>query len=300
MSPLVERLAEAIIAHARETGLPKGSALREQVLAERLRVSRSPVRAALALLETRGIVERVPNRGCFLRRAASSLRKPMSSSRVDQDADYVRIAEDRLTGRLPERISEAALMRRFGLNRSRVVMLLGRMAQEGWAERLPGHGWRFLPLLDTATAYEAGYRFRAAIEPAALLLPGFRADPSALARLRQEQEMLLAGGVRSLTLSELFRINAGFHETLVDFGGNAFFSDAIRRVNRLRRLVEYRTFADATRLIAQGREHLAILDLLEADRRREAADLLRRHLEGVRVVKLASPALREVLRGSVG
>jgi hypothetical protein len=36
MSPLVERLAEAILAHVRKTGLAKGSALRAPDAAERL------------------------------------------------------------------------------------------------------------------------------------------------------------------------------------------------------------------------------------------------------------------------
>ena len=294
MGTLPERLAAAILAYAREAGLPVGAPLREQALAERFRVSRSPVRAALAILQGRGVVEHRPNRGCYLRWSGPAL-PPAPAARIDDDADYERIAEDRLAGALPERISEAALMRRYGLSRSRLVMLLARMAEEGWAERLPGHGWRFRPLLDTVAAYEAGYLFRATIEPAALLLPGFRADPAELARLRAEQEMLLAGGIGSLPLAELFRINAGFHETLVDFGGNPFFSDAIRRVNRLRRLVEYRTFADASRLVAQGREHLALLDLVARGDMARAAAALKRHLDGVRATKLGSPLLRDAL-----
>ena len=283
MPDLAADLAERILDHARAEGLAAGARLPEQALADRFRVSRSPVREALRLLETRGAVRLERNRGAFLARPPARGAPRM---RVDDDADYARIAEDRLRGLLPDRVSEAEMVRRYALSRARILTLFGRMAQEGWAERLPGRGWRFGPMLTDAAAYEDGYRFRMAIEPAAILSPGFIPDPAALARLREEQRGLLEGGLARLPRTEVFRLNAGFHETLMDLSGNAFFADGIRRVNRLRRLIEYRKFLDNDRLRTQGEEHLALLDLLEAGRREEAAAFLRRHLEAVRHLKL--------------
>lgn len=279
---LAERIAAAILAHARNADLPAGAHLAEQELADRFRVSRSPVREALVLLEAEGVVERRRHRGSFLLRPGRDLPDGAQPMRVDDDADYALIAEERLDGRLPERITAAALGRRYGLSRSRVLTLLGRMQQEGWADRLPGHGWRFLPILATTAAYEDGYRFRAAIEPAALLSPGFVADPAVLARLRAEQRALLGGGLSQVPRSELFQINAGYHEALVALSGNAFFIEGLRRVNRLRRLIEYRKLLEPERLQEQARDHLAILDRIDAGDVRGAAVLLERHLRAIR------------------
>jgi DNA-binding GntR family transcriptional regulator len=281
-SALAERIAAAIRHHAREADLPAGAHLAEQELADRFLVSRSPVREALALLEAQGLVERRRHRGSFLLHPGRDLAAEARPMRVDDDADYARIAEDRLDGRLPERITEAALGRRYGLSRSRILTLLGRMQQEGWADRLPGHGWQFLPTLATTAAYEDGYRFRAAIEPAALLSPGFVPDPAVLARLRAEQQALLGGGLSQLPRSALFHVHAGYHESLVALSGNAFFVEGLRRVNRLRRLIEYRNVLEPARLVQQAEEHLAILDRIEAGDVQGAATLMERHLRTMR------------------
>ena len=47
VAPLVEKLAAGIAEYIREAGLPLGAPLPERQLAERFRVSRTPVREAL-------------------------------------------------------------------------------------------------------------------------------------------------------------------------------------------------------------------------------------------------------------
>jgi DNA-binding GntR family transcriptional regulator len=283
---LAHRLAAAIRTLARRADLPAGAHLAEQSLADRFQVSRSPIREALHLLEAEGLIERRPNRGSFLARPGRDFPDHEAPPRIDHDADYARLAEDRLADRLPPRTSEAALARRYGLSRSQILTLLGRMQQEGWVERLPGHGWHFLPIVATAREYEDGYRFRAAIEPAALLAPCFKPDAAVLGRLRRQQDALLASGFDGVARTELFRINAGFHEELVALSGNDFFLDAIRRVNRRRRLFEYRKDIDPERLRQQCRDHLAILDLVDARRMKAAAAAMQRHLRRLRHLRL--------------
>jgi DNA-binding GntR family transcriptional regulator len=76
--------------------------------------------------------------------------------------------------------------------------------------------------------------------------------------------------------------------------GNEFFLDSIKRVNRLRRLIEYRvTTLDRSRLTRQCREHLEILDLLEAGKNQEASAYLRRHIEGASSLKSPSVEKRK-------
>lgn len=271
---LSDRIVRQIAHYIRAEGLREGEHLAAQALADRFRVSRAPVTAALKVLAAEGVVEARANRGFFVR------HPPDNAAAAGQGDDplYSAIVEARLTGALPDRVSENEMMRRFDTTRARLQRVLSQIAEEGWAERLPGHGWRFLVTLQSAESYEQAYRFRATIETEALLQPGYRFVPAELGELRAGQKRLLEGGIGTLPRTGLFEINAGFHETLVRWSGNRFFLDAIRRVNRLRRLIEFRATADRARLDQQCREHLVLLDLIERGDMLLAADFLRRHI----------------------
>ncbi len=271
---LADRIARQIADHIRSEGLAAGTHLSAQVLADRFHVSRAPVTTALGALAGTGVVELLPNRGFFVKTPPVDA----ATDTADEEPLYAMIVEARLAGDLPERASENEMMRRFGVTRVRLQRVLGQIAEEGWAERLPGHGWLFRATLATAEDYEQAYRFRGTIETDALAQPGYRFIPAELDRLRREQQNLLAGAIRTLPRARLFEINAGFHETLVAWSGNRFFLDALKRVNRLRRLIEFRATADRDRLEQQCREHLALLDLIERGDLPLAADFLRGHI----------------------
>ena len=279
-----------ILDHVRERRLPQGQHLPEQALADLFRVSRAPVRAALKSLERDGLVRLERNRGFFLETDATRLEATHDVSITADEADedpYLLVAADRLNGHLPERVTENELIRRYKFTRNAAVKIMSRVASEGWAERLPGRGWQFLPVLSSREAYENGYRFRAAVETAALQEPTFHIVPGELDRLRVEQHALLDGGTIHLPRARLFQANAGFHDVVVGWSGNPFFSDALRRVNQLRRVLEYQITADRSRLVRQCSEHLELLDLLSAGEIRTAAAFLRVHIEGARRIKAA-------------
>ena len=163
-------------------------------------------------------------------------------------------------------------------------------------ERLPGHGWEFRPTLTDRKSYEAGYRFRATIESAAVLEPGFKIDRNAFREAREQQQALLEADLQKLSRARLFKVNTELHETIVACSGNEFFLDALKRVNRLRRLIEYRVTVDRSRLNRQCREHLKLLDLLEAGNVEQASAFLRKHIEGANVVKSPSVDQRPATR----
>jgi DNA-binding GntR family transcriptional regulator len=275
---------------------PVGHRLTEQALADALGVSRSPVRKALSYLETLGAVRSEPNRGYSVAREPARLRRLRVAGDDESDeAVYMRLAEERLAGALPAEVSETELMKRHDLKRLQVQRVLGRMAREGLVERKAGRGWAFRPLLSTVESHRESYRFRMIIEPAALLEPTFRIDRAAFARVRREQEQMLDGGIETWSAAERFRVGAEFHETLVACANNRFLLDALRNVNRLRRLIEYPGHTKAPqqareRLHRQCREHLHLLDLIEAGERIEASFALRQHLDVVRVIKTGEPA----------
>jgi DNA-binding GntR family transcriptional regulator len=285
---LSPQIAAQILEHIREGNLREGEHLPSQELADRFRVSRAPVAAALRRLEQMKIVRSEPNRGYFLVKGANDLRArdlEALSTNEPEDETYFAIAADRLSGALSERVSESELMRRYDVPRSRLLKILHRIADEGWVERLPGNGWEFRTTLTSRESYDQGYWFRAAIEAQALLLPSYRIDAEAFRKARLEQKDMLDGAFKRMSRDRLFRANSEFHEMLMACAHNDFFVDAVRRVNRLRRLIEYKITVDRSRLPLQCREHLRILDLIEAGDMNRASDFLRTHILGASRIK---------------
>jgi DNA-binding GntR family transcriptional regulator len=285
---LAPQMTARIIEHIRERDLKRGDHLPAQVLADALKVSRAPISAALQRLEAMQIVRAEPNRGYFLVKAAHEIKgvpAALAAEKEPEDELYFRVAEDRLAGRLPDRVSESELMRIYDLPRARLLKVLYKIADEGWLERLPGNGWLFTRTLTSRESYEEGYEFRAAIESQAVLLPSFKVDKRAFENAREEQKSILDGGYKRMSRTHLFESNSQFHEMLVGCSGNEFFLDAVRRVNRLRRLLEYRITVDRERLPRQCREHLRLLTLLESGDRQEAAKFLKTHILGASAIK---------------
>ena len=147
-------------------------------------------------------------------------------------------------------------------------------------------------MIDSVEAYEENYSFRATIEPSGLLSPTFQIDRETLAACRRQQEFIANGGYLTMTPQELFEANSQFHETLAACSGNRFLQQTVRRLDQLRRLVEYRQASARAPRKGQAEEHLAILECLERGDRLAAADQMRRHLEQARRHKV-DPALFE-------
>ncbi len=280
-------LAARITALVRTRELQPGAHLSEQNLADHLGVSRSPVREALEMLAARGIVKREPNRGYYLAKRPAKSALHDSAARADPgDALYLKLANDRLDGKLPTVISELDVMRDYQVGRTLAQKTLARMGSHGLLERRPARGWAFPAIVTSYQAYEQGFSFRAVLEPAGLLEPTFRVVPREWARLRDTQLRMADATVRKYSPLDLFAMGAEFHETVAAWSGNHFFFDAIARQNQLRRIFEYRAKVDIERVHAQSLEHLKLLDLLDSGDRATAALLLRTHIETARNAKL--------------
>jgi DNA-binding GntR family transcriptional regulator len=287
LTPLQQRVAREIVALVRRESRKAGDHLPEVLLAERIGTSRSPVQAALRHLASRGVVQQDINRGFFLVRDAKDWGAVASElASTPDDPLYLAIAEARRTGDIPDEVSEAELMRRFGVVRGTLRKVLARMSEEGWVEQNVGHGWTFLPMIDTPQAYEESYLFRQAIEPTGFLSPSFRIDAAGLAELRREQQRIVDGGFRTMTAIELFEANSRFHETLAHWSGNRYIEQAVRRINLQRRLLEYQQASQRKPRQTQAQEHIQILDALAAHDVLQAATLMRAHLEGARKAKV--------------
>lgn len=281
---LTRQVAARIVEYIRAEQVATGTRLAERTLADQLRVSRSPVRNALRLLAESGAVAEA-ERGGYTVLDTADLDLAEDSA---DEAVYLAIASDRLDGVLPDRMTESALARRYSLTPAQLNRILRRASSEGWIERLPGYGWEFMPTLTSEQSYADSYRFRLTIEPAAILEPTFVLDRAALEHVREQQQRLADGAIHDLDNIELFTINHVFHETIAECSRNGFFIEALRRVDRLRRLVEYRRSLPRESGVVRCREHVEIADLLLADRRVEAAGRMREHLSTVAAQKTGS------------
>lgn len=289
ISKLVPALASRIVKIIEQEEYPVGHRLTEQSLSDELGVSRSPVRRALQFLEQAGAVASHPNRGFFVAKTGSDLEKILLPVDTESDeATYLRIADDRLAGNLEDEVSESELMQRYDMSRAKVQRVLARMAREGMVDRKPGRGWIFREILNTVESYRESYRFRMVVEPAGILEPTFRIDKAAFERVRKEQMQMLDGGIEKWSRSEVFQAGVNLHETIAECSGNRFFIDAVKNVNRLRRVLEYKQNFDRSRLRRQCEEHLMLLDLLERGERMEASYFLREHLNVARTIKAES------------
>lgn len=272
-------LANQIVAYLRDQGMVSGDHIPAQQLADFLGVSRSPINKALKILEDHRIVRREPQRGYFLDREAS-IPTVIATNRT-LEVIYFRIAEDRLSGKIPDTVSEAMLRNRYGVTQGELSGLLTRMVREGWIERRKGYGWRFSTMLTTSDALEQTYRLRAALEPAALLEPTFHIDPATLDRLEQVERRLIAGEIETAPADKLYESGVVFHETLAQASGNPYIVDSLHRVNQIRRLLAYRSMVVRSRHYKQSEQHLEIIALLRRGYNAAAADAMRHHLNSV-------------------
>ena len=266
--------------------LEKDSHLKEQWLADKLGVSRSPVRVALKNLGKMGVVRYERNQGYFLVKTADAFG--FQTARVPESTEeilYKRIAAERFANIIGEQVSVSALARHYNLNRTTINQVLTRMCEQGLAARAPGRGWIFHPALNDAEAYEESYRYRMIIEPAAILEAGFTEDAALFRRVRRQQEELAGGAVYQIAIGELFDADALFHQTIASCCGNRFLTQAIHQQTRLRRLSEYEKYSERERLKRSCEEHLKILRGIESGERERAANYMAEHIAASREVR---------------
>jgi len=275
------RLANQILDVVRDARLERGHHLREQQLADLIGVSRTPIRSALDLLAERGIVETRKNHGFFLRKPFDSLHRiEIEVPSTIEEELYAKLVRDRLDNRIPNSITPSAIARRYKVDRVALTRTLSRMAEDGLVARNQGHGWSFLPTLDSVVSLRASYEYRLTLEPASFLLPTFKPDRTAIERMRLQHLYLVSHpDIASVSATQLFDTDAAFHEMFAEASGNTFFAQAIQVQNRLRRLLEFGSYVDSRRVKEWCREHLAIIEAVASGDMAQASSRMRAHLE---------------------
>jgi len=276
-SRLQRDLLPRAIDHLHSAGLKPGDRVTELSLARHLQVSRTPVRAVLEELTRQGVLDHQPRHG-FTVRALPEATPSEAAQPGEIDQICFRLAADRHREHLPAEVSEADLMRRYNVSRPLLLRVLGQLSEIGMAERKPGHGWAFPPVLDEHSRRES-YEFRLLIEPAGILSDSFQLDAGWSATMRRRHQSFLQARWTETSSIELFEMNAAFHEGLALASGNRFILNAIRQQSRMRRFSNYDWAYGQERVQVSCLEHLEILDRLESGQQEVAAALMRRHLQ---------------------
>jgi len=274
-------LANQLLDVIRDARLEPGHHLREQQLADLIGVSRTPIRSALDLLAKRGIVQTRKNHGYFLRKPFDSLHR--IEIEIPSSADeklYQRLVRDRLDNIVPNSMTQSEIARRYGVDRVALTRTLSRLAEDGLIAKNRGHGWTFLPTLDSLVSLRGSYEFRLTLEPACFLLPTFKPDLAAIERMRLRHLYLISHpDIATVSGAQLFETDAAFHEMCAEFCGNAFFVQAIQHQNRLRRLLEFGSYFNSRRVQDWCREHVAIIEAIATGDFGQASVKMRLHLE---------------------
>jgi DNA-binding GntR family transcriptional regulator len=291
-NPSRYRLANRILDLIRSARFEIGHHLREQQLGDLLGVSRTPIRTALGLLAKEGIVEARRNQGFFLIKPFDQLHR--IEIEVPSSADqqlYQRLVKDRLAGVLANSLTQSEIARRYKVDRVIMMRTLARLAEDGLVTRNRGHGWTFLPKLDSVSTLHNSYDFRLTMEPAVFLLRTFKPDAAALERARLQHVYFISHpDVGSVEGIQFFEADVAFHEMFAAFSGNNFFLQAIQQQNRLRRLLEFSGYTNRCRIRKWCKEHLAIIDAVRDCDFAGASRFMREHLMNAYA---AAPAIVE-------
>jgi len=293
-------LVQQIITLARRERWTVGYHIMEEALSSQLKVSRSPVRAALKALAERKVVELVQHRGCFLLMdhvQLDKLKLQALPSSVDQL--YSQVIKDRISGALPPSFTQTEAMRRYDAPRTTLEEVLRRLAQDSLIVRNKGQGWSFSPTLDSRQSRQTSYAFRLLLEPAAILMEGFQAHKPTLQRLRESHTSLIFQlNSQKVGDAVIYEADVDFHRSVASFTGNPFVIDALEQQNRLRHLLEYSSYANKERVIQWCHEHLDIIEALEKEDYRKASALMRRHivLAAAATITLSQPPARDTGR----
>ena len=296
-------LAERILGWLRQQDLKPGDHVPERLATEAFHVSRTPVRAALALLTQRGLLERRDQRGYFVAEGLATAEHAVAVETPDS-ALHDAILRDRFSKRLDAEVTAAHLARCYRASRATVLRVLGRLQKDGVMERALGQRWVFLPALDSLRSQEDSHRFRLILEPAAFLQPGFALDARRTRDLKAALGELARQDARGFDLKRAIETDIAFHEAIADACNNRFLADAMRQQSRLRRFATTSMQVPPARLIESCREHLAILDAAETGDLARAAELMREHLAASLrarpgfVNRGAPPMLRAALMGA--
>jgi DNA-binding GntR family transcriptional regulator len=215
--------------------------------------------------EARLVVAPIDNRETFKAKAYTALRNVIMSS-------------DIYRSRTDLRLDERQLAQDFGISRTPVREAMAQLEREGFVRSVPRRG--VYVVRKTKREVIELIQAWAALESMAARLITESASDQDIAGLRRmfatfEDDTLHA------KLDEYSEVNINFHQTLIELSGNQALIRLAANLFTHMRMIRGSTIGEDDRVERSIRDHMNIIQALEARDTERAEDLVRQHALGL-------------------
>jgi len=176
------------------------------------------------------------------------------------------------------RLDERQLAQDFGVSRTPVREAMAQLEREGFVRSVPRRGVYVVrktktEVIEMITAW-------AALESMAARLITETASAEDIASLRRMFATFEDGAVRA-HLDEYSEANIEFHQTIIRLSGNSVLISLAENLFTHMRMIRRKTIGEKDRAERSIRDHINIIEALEARDTRRAEDLVRTHALGL-------------------
>jgi DNA-binding GntR family transcriptional regulator len=214
-----------------------------------------------------------------LRVAVSPIDTPASfKNKAYAALKDVIVSMDVYHSRVDIRLDERRLARDFGISRTPVREAMAQLEREGFVRAVPRRGIYVVrktkaEVIEMITAW-------AALESMAARLITEKADADDIASLRRMFTNFENGQVRA-HLDEYSEANIEFHQTIIRMSANSVLIDLAANLFTHMRMIRRKTIGEKDRADRSIRDHLHIIEALEARETARAETLVRDHALGL-------------------
>ena len=215
--------------------------------------------------------------------AARLVVAPIDSRETFKDKAYAALrnvieSSDIYRSRTDIRLDERQLAQDFGISRTPVREAMAQLEREGFVRSVPRRGVYVVrktkdEVIQMITAW-------AALESMAARLITQSASDADIAGLRRmfatfEDDTLHA------KLDEYSEVNIAFHQTIIELSGNQVLIQLAANLFTHMRMIRGSTIGEDDRVERSIRDHMTIIEALEARDTKRAEDLVRNHALGL-------------------
>ena len=219
----------------------------------------------MPISEARLVVAPIDSRETFKDKAYTALRRVIVSS-------------DIYRSRTDIRLDERQLAQEFGISRTPVREAMAQLEREGFVRTVPRRGVYIVrktkrEVIEMITAW-------AALEGMAARLITENAGDDEIATLRRMFATFENGAVRA-HLDEYSEVNIEFHQSIIRMSGNSVLIALAENLFTHMRMIRMKTIGEKDRADRSIRDHMTIIEALEARDTVRAEDLVRAHALGL-------------------
>jgi DNA-binding GntR family transcriptional regulator len=176
------------------------------------------------------------------------------------------------------RLDERRLAHDFGISRTPVREAMAQLEREGFVRSVPRRGIYVVrktrrEVIEMITAW-------AALESMAARLLTEHAGDDEIASLRR-MFATFEGGRIAAKLDEYSEVNIEFHQTIIRMSGNGVLIDLAENLFTHMRMIRRKTIGEQDRADRSIRDHMTIIEALEARATARAETLVRDHALGL-------------------